>query len=415
METEMAKVRDHAPYRLTRKLLLTAASVAALLSMSLGSATPSEARGATAKSTSTQASATTERKFRLNFGPKAPKIPRRAEVAGNADDIRINVKNAGGAESYVSAGYSVTWNACSNYFDTLIKMQNQTGFAGDFVTAAGTATSSMVALRKNAADAAKSLARIAAGASFVTTVLSSYDDRALMTPYPSETKSLILAALQAYEKSAPPDSATTYSQAAMLVERHAELCTYSGITRFAKQALALAQIESDEQTAQSVLTRPDQIDLASTSMALQLGQQNLSDTQLALLYSYIVLKKPIHTDAAADALFEKLPTQIDALGRNPTDTTKRLDPDQVIQFVAAKTFLKNIADRNSAFKAMAANAAEQLVAKPATTPTTSAAASLGPNTESTTAEPETTGQKTTLPEVRPASSNWSTPSVRVKR
>jgi hypothetical protein len=376
-----------------------------------------EPRETSSRETSTAAPASKsdaksdKKRSRSWFGPRPPSIPARSDIANNAKEARRQVLNAGNAEDYVAAGYSETWNACSNYFDTLIMIQNRTAYEGDIVSAAGTAASSMVALRKNAAAAAKSLARIAAGTSFVTTVLSSYQDRALMTPYPSETKSLILAALQAYEKAAPPNSATSSSQAAMLVERHAELCTYSGITRFAKQALSVAELETDVRAPDSVLTRADQIDASAMKMAMGLSAAPLSDAQLALLYSYIVLKMPPHGEKKADDLFAQLPSYIDALGRDPKDDKKRIDPDTVPRFKNAGEYLKRIYARNEDFKALADKTAARFK------PTTGTESATGPVSANVVGNNATTNEtaKVLPPETPESSSNWSGPSVRVRR
>lgn len=275
------------------------------------------------------------------FGPQAPMLPGPAAVAKIAEDTNRDAARAGSPPEYVQYGYNLNFENCSAYFDALIKLQNQTRYTGDIVNAGGTAVSAMVGLRKNAEDAANSLVRIAAGSSFLGTVLSSFDERALMTPYPTETKTLILDGLSQFEARAQPISATTYSQATMLVQRHAELCTYSGITRAAKQALTRARPQPDEEAAPSKLTVQDAETVTRISFALLMGTNRLNERQLALLHYYLNGKPTAFKDTEkAEALLAELPDGVAKLLRNADGTLK--DPAKVPNMMAIKDDLSSI-------------------------------------------------------------------------
>lgn len=281
------------------------------------------------------------------FGPQAPMLPSPAAVGKLAEDTNREAARAGSPAEYVQYGYNLNFETCSAYFDALIKLQNQTRYTGDLVTAGGTAVSAMVGLRKNAEDAANSLVRIAAGSSFLGTVLSSFDERALMTPYPTETKTLILDGLSQFEARALPASAITYSQATMLVQRHAELCTYSGISRAAKQALTRARPQQDDEPAPSKLTAQDNEKVTRISFALLMGSSRLDERQIALLHYYLNTKPTAFKDTdRAEALLAELPAGVAKLLRKGDGTLK--DPATVPNMMAIKADLAAIFTANKA-------------------------------------------------------------------
>lgn len=314
----------------------------------------------------------------LDYGPQAPEIPLGSKVQERASDIANEVGVTPGA--YVAAGYVLTYDKCTTYFNNLIELQNQTNFTSDVFAATGTMTSAMVSLRKNATDAAKSLARIAAGASFVSTLFSNYEDRLLMTPYPSETKSLILAGLNTFEKDAPPSGVTTSYEAAMLVQKYAELCTYSGITRAAKQAIANARPENAESDSKSILSQEDRINALSVSFALDLNGAALTDRQIAVLYYYLsVAPADTYKDVATtELILKQLPAKVIELfapGDVPVAPT-------MPKAVAAKGFLDTIAKGNPALRALAKTVGEEVAAAKKAQEETQAAADAKSGTKS---------------------------------
>ena len=145
------------------------------------------------------------------------------------------------AEEYTAAGYSYVYRQCSNYFDGLIMLQNENGFNGDLVSASGSAVATIMGLVR---ASSASIGAIAATTGFASTTFNAFNTRALMTPYPTETKTLILGGLDDYRAKYPPDASKDAATAILNVQHYAELCTYSGITRAAKKALAAVKIEA---------------------------------------------------------------------------------------------------------------------------------------------------------------------------
>jgi hypothetical protein len=192
-----------------------------------------------------------------SFGPQALRTPsdvqifdhtsQTADAYAQADNPNIAKLDSVDPNSpaYVADGYSRVYKLCNDYFDELVLAQNKMGFASDAVATGGATTATIMGLAK---ASAQQIALVAAGTGLVSSLIQSYDNRALMTPYPSETKTLILAALDEYEKAAPPESATTKMQAVSLVQHYAEICTYSGITRFAKEAITTSSVSTSTPT-----------------------------------------------------------------------------------------------------------------------------------------------------------------------
>jgi hypothetical protein len=185
------------------------------------------------------------------FGPDAPGLPNTHAVTSMAAEAIVSIGPS--SEGYaLSPGqrlqiyYNTTYKLCSDYFDNLIEIQNQTHYTGDVLTAGATMATAMITLRKNMTDAANSIARIAAGGAFANAIVSKFDERALMTPYPTETKGLILAAMSAYETHVKPSTVDDPYLAQSHAMHYAELCTYSGITRSAKEALNAARPEAQD-------------------------------------------------------------------------------------------------------------------------------------------------------------------------
>jgi hypothetical protein len=289
------------------------------------------------------------------FGPAAPPPPRTEAVAVAAADITAQVRSAGGPVSYVEAGYYLVDHSCDMYFDNLILAQNRTHFAGDVVLATGTAASALESVRKKTEVAARQLARIAAGVALATTVFDAFDKRALMTPYPSETKTLIVDALYDYRQHNRPTSATSYGAAVLLVERYAEICTYSGITRYAKQALTRPSQDTAPPPPTTVLDKLQAAAASSIGFVLDQGDQPLNDRQLAILQFYLnENKSAFATAGAAVSLLRELPpgvqTQlVDAKGL-PTDPSS----DAKAKAVATKAgpILARLKVSNVEFKAI---------------------------------------------------------------
>lgn len=300
---------------------------------------------------------------RVAFGPAAPAIPEPKMIAERASNT-IGQVTTMGAREYVAVGYYETYQACSAYFDNLIATQNQTRFTGDVVTAGGAAATALIALRKNTEAAARIVAKWAAGTAFLSSVISSFDDRALMTPYPSETKTLIMGALAKYEADAPPSSVVHDEDALGLVAGYAEMCTYSGITRFAKQALSNA-IPENAGAPGARLGKEDVIDIDAASSVLGMGSDRLSPRQVALLHFYITEPTAFGKAAQAKALLKELPASVAAnlgLGKEAL-----VDPNSIPGVKAAAPALKRIVERNADLKGIVAETAKGFGGDPSLT------------------------------------------------
>lgn len=185
-----------------------------------------------------------------SFGPDAPTLPPKvhAQSASGGQTITdertaafddfYNEQAFSNPSEYTAAGYRYVDRACNAYFDNLILAQHKLHFAQDVTVAGGSGAATVLSLAKTAQA---SIGMVAAGFGFTSTILKSFDDRALLTPYPEETKALIIAALHAYRTDAPASSSSDRATALARVQDYAELCSYSGINRFAKQALATAK------------------------------------------------------------------------------------------------------------------------------------------------------------------------------
>lgn len=189
-------------------------------------------------------------------------------------------KFTGTPSEYVGFGYAKVYQSCSAYFDVLIRSQNLAGYSGDIARSAGATGIALNTLRADAELAQREIVRWTAVTGLVTTIIDAFDDRALMTPYPTETKTLILRALTAYEERNPPGAADSRAEALSFVAGYAEMCTYSGATRFAKQALSNAEPRPGGPTA---ISPAEQALLKALAITLGDASAPLSLRQVAIL------------------------------------------------------------------------------------------------------------------------------------
>jgi hypothetical protein len=240
------------------------------------------------------------------FGPNPPKIP----SPGTLNTYYTSYNTFTGTPSeYVGVGYASTYEACSNYFDVLIRSQNMTAYSGDIARSVGATGIALNALRKDAELAQREIVRWTAATGLVTTIIDAFDDRALMTPYPTETKTLILRALTTYEQRNPPSAADTRAEALSFVAGYAEMCTYSGVTRFSKQALSNAEPKPGGSSAMSAA---DQALLKALATTLGDPSVPLSLRQVAVAYYHFV-ESPEWADDAVEtrkALIGELPESL---------------------------------------------------------------------------------------------------------
>jgi hypothetical protein len=256
----------------------------------------------------------------------------------NTPDITLRVQNelaTGGVDPtmYTAAGYNYVYRQCTNYFDHLIVYQNGIDFSSDSLAAAGSAATAILNVARSGTIATSAAA---AGVSLGTAVLSSYRTRELVTPYPNETKTLILTALDKYRVAQPPEKDTTAAQAVWDVEHFAELCTFSGIGRAAKQALANFQPTAVTTSGTTYATQE-----AYVKATLGLNEE-LSDQNLVALYYYLYVSSnatPAQTAQQA-AVLKTLPPDVQTLiGNNESSVASTL-----------KSKLSNLYSSSTAFQ-----------------------------------------------------------------
>lgn len=241
-----------------------------------------------------------------SFGPRAPSIPDTAWLQQQYADVAAL---PGAPPDYVGAGYASAYKACGDYFDALIQMQNVVGFSRDVTKSIGIAGTGFSALLKQATLAQRQVTRWSTGVTLVDAGLGAFEDRALMTPYPSETKTLILRAMTAYEQLNPPGAADSRARAYGFVTGYAEICTYSGVTRYAKQALANAEPKAGVAPSS---TGSDQRLFKAIATTLGDASTPLSVRQVAALYYHLVSNPTWDAQAPAavkqrQALIAELP------------------------------------------------------------------------------------------------------------
>lgn len=276
-------------------------------------------------------------------------LPIRPESTDLAKLIHSELDIGNGAGSgpvtpaeYTAAGYNYVYRQCNNYFDSLILLQNESGFSGDLIVASGSALGTILGLARASSVA---IGAIAATTGFATATVNSYNSRALMTPYPNETKSLIISALDSYRAKFPPNSISDAPEAILNVQHFAELCTYSGITRAAKQALATAS-----GTVQQV--GKGDVSVLVAAITAQLGAPDtLKPRQLAALYGYVLDDNNFKTSAFTAAIEKDLPAEVikklkDTDGRyaDPKTTLRPLLGDELTQLYKADSDFKAAAD-----------------------------------------------------------------------
>jgi len=138
-------------------------------------------------------------------------------------------------KEFIAAGYNKSYGLCTDYFDALIKAKNNTAFYSESIAAAGNAATTIMGLAKAYSP---TVGIVSAGFGVINSALLGYDKNELITPYPDETKGLILKALDEFYNANPPIETQTDGEAINRVLKYTEMCTYSGISRFAKVTLA---------------------------------------------------------------------------------------------------------------------------------------------------------------------------------
>lgn len=157
-------------------------------------------------------------------------------------------------KEFIAAGYNKVYSACTEYFDALIKLKNNSAHESEVSNAVGTAATTIMGLAQAYSPA---VGITSAGFGLISNYFNSYDKNELLTPYPDETKGLILDAMRLYaEKNPPTNDLLTDSGALARVYQYAEMCTYSGISRYAKETLTKSKPKVDEESKNGGSTKP---------------------------------------------------------------------------------------------------------------------------------------------------------------
>jgi hypothetical protein len=277
---------------------------------------------------------------------KPPTTPTASEIQTEAADIKSQAARSNPALSgpeYAVVGYQIARQTCGKYFDNLIAASNDVQMSKADLAAAGTAAAAIEALAK---ATTKTIGVTAAGVGLASVILDNYQDYALLTPYPVQTRTLILSAMDAYRRSLPPESATSLIDAADRVSGFAELCTYSNIASLAQQALAAAK-PKDVNTSAPLFSDSDALTLQSINDALGLPKTPPLDDKVYAELAIIASSTGTPNDQKLDALIEKLlPREVSSAAY---DTAAQV-PSAKLK--SATKLLTDLAYSNKAFSAL---------------------------------------------------------------
>jgi len=231
-------------------------------------------------------------------------------------------------KEFIAAGYNKTYGLCTDYFDALIRAKNNTAFFGESIAAAGNAATTIMGLAKAYSPA---IGMVSAGFGAISSALFDFDKDELMTPYPDETKGLILKALEEFSNANPPMQTQTDGEAINRVLQYTEMCTYSGISRFAKVTLAKgtpgckkANGEPQDCQAQKVITDISPAPIAATkdtSKSIGVNQTASKAAEIAVVNASSANSTPeVIGNEAKDAAIKNGATslQAEAIGASAT-------------------------------------------------------------------------------------------------
>ncbi len=246
---------------------------------------------------------------------------------------------------YARVGYTIVDENCNNFFDTLSRATNNLQMSKSDWTALGAAAAAILAL---AHSTAKPVGITAAAFGFGAITFDNYQKYALLTPYPDQTKKLVIQALKAYEKDSPPGDATDMVGADARVSGYAQICTYSGIASLAQEAInkSTATVPNGQGSTPSIFTSSEQQKaVADIKKILDLGDQTPSDTDLALIAVLSDPKQSKYFEQAASHLSPFVATKVwDVKNAKPlVDVLQNLDSDLKV-LETNGDFVKMIAD-----------------------------------------------------------------------
>lgn len=242
-------------------------------------------------------------------------------------------------------GYSTVSDSCDLYFAALIKANNRLQLTKADLTSFGTAAAVISTLT---GATPKVIGGTAALFGLASSITSNFEQYAFATPYPVQTNMLITKALTVYAEAAPPSSMLTIQQAVASVAGYARLCSFTGISVLAQQAIAAAVPVNTAGTS-SIFSTSDRTQYLNNVDALvALAGKTLAETDYAKL---AVMADSATTPAQFATLQNTLSDGID----KPTKTAKIVSagpptvsgPSDLLK--QAASYLSLLASANSAF------------------------------------------------------------------
>ena len=272
-------------------------------------------------------------------------------------------------------GYSTVSDSCDLYFASLIKANNHLQLTKADLTSFGTAAAVISTLTGATPKVVGGTAALFGLASSIT---SNFEQYAFATPYPVQTNVLITKALAAYAEAAPPSSMVTIQQAVASVAGYARLCSFTGISVLAQQAIAAGVPVNTAGTA-SIFSTSDRIQYLSNVDALvAIAGKTLTDSD------YVTLAVMADSAVAPNQFMVLQNTLSDRVDK-PTKTAKTVSagppaligPSDLLK--QAATYLSLLATTNSAFaKQVAAARAAQATPPVAPVPAPAGAPAAAP-------------------------------------
>jgi len=184
-------------------------------------------------------------------------------------------------QAYAEVGYILTEEACSDFFDALVASSNNIQMTKADALAASTAAATILALSKKTT---RTIGNTAALFGLSTALLDNWQKYYLMTPYPVQTRNLVLGALTTYRQAYPPQDAVDILDADERVSAYARLCSYSGIANLAEQALAKSVTIPADAPAETIFSDADRSGVLSTiQMTLKLPSSAFKDEDYVIL------------------------------------------------------------------------------------------------------------------------------------
>lgn len=217
-----------------------------------------------------------------------PSGPTPEQISTTIKDSKKALEIAGDAQTYTAAGYATVEERCGEFFDKLTLYKNNSNFLSAQVATAGATAAGALALLSASTTA---IGLVGMGAGLVASSIANFQNFAMVTPYPLETRQLVFAALQTAKTAKPASRVTDVYDARSTVAAYAQYCTYAGIASLSQQAL---QRGADNTVDAGLGKIPD---VLRRQIANQAGGP-LSDKQLALI---VVLKDLTLTDAQRQA------------------------------------------------------------------------------------------------------------------